>query len=225
MGPSWVPKVSEATQDIKIPSRKKTKQAFKEVINKDPENMKTLKDSVDNLDGVFPGWSRESKMVRKAKKKLAKGKIDGNVYDAAQVQFTKNFRDQNPEFGNKVEKGLYESLKSQGYQGLRDRHDEKYSRYGTKAHILFDTKDHVKLKSDDVLPKEEIMSKFAPTLAKTLGQAAVTSPKFLGMASVGASYKPLKGRLKERNQDRRVQEYRKKHPDTTLSYEEILRKA
>lgn len=214
----------EATQDIKIPSRKKTKQAFKEVINKDPENMKALKDSVDKLDGMFPGSTREAKMLRKAKKKLSKGKIDGTVYDAAQLQFTKGFRDSNPEFGNKVEKGLYESLKSKGYQGIRDRHDEKYSGYGAKAHILFDTKDRVKVKSDDALSKEEIMSKFIPTALKTVGADLAKSPKILGAAAAGASYRSLKSKLKEQEQEKKVETYRKNNPGSTLGYAEILGK-
>lgn len=214
----------EATQDIKIPSRKKTKQAFKEVVNKDPENLRILKDGIRDAKGTFPGWSKDGRNLLKAEKKLSKGKIDGSVYDAAQLRFTKGYRDRNPEFSDKIEKKLYESLKSQGYHGIRDRHDEKYSGYDAKsAHILFDTKDRVKVKSDEVLPKDQITKEHIQETGKSLGR--FLSPKLVGAAGIGAGVKGLKNHVEEKEQDRRIQEYRKNHPDTTLSYEEILRKA
>ena len=213
----------EATQDIKIPSRKKTKQAFKEMVEKDPENLRILKDGIRDAKGTSPGWSKDGRNLLKAEKKLSKGKIDGSVYDAAQLRFTKGYRDRNPEFSDKIEKKLYESLKSQGYHGIRDRHDEKYSGYDAKsAHILFDTKDRVKVKSDEVLPKDQITKEHIQETGKSLGR--FLSPKLVGAAGIGASVKGLKNHVEEKEQDRRIQEYRRKNPESNLSYADILKK-
>lgn len=221
----------EATKDIKISSRKNAKKAFKDMIGNDEEKIRLLKDGIAKSKEAYkldPGSTpkdKKNRMLNRAEKKLAKGKIDGDVYDAAQIRFTNAWRKRMPEYHEKIEKGLYESLKGKGYHGIGDRHDQKYTGYGAKSsNILFDAKDRFKVKSDDKLSSEEINKNFEKSRAKLLGKnTAKQSLVPFSALPIGAGIASLSEKSKEKDQDKTVREYRKANPGSKLSYNEIIK--
>lgn len=216
----------EATQDIKIPSHKKTKQEFQALLKENPDSIQALRDGIDSVaqaarvDDPIP-FSKRNRMYARAKKNLTKGKIDGTVYDAASSNFTKRQRDRNPEFAEKIEKELYNRLKTKGYHGIADRNDQKYSGYNTKSsNILFAANDKIKIKSDEPLEKKQINKDLAKVIVKKTGQISAKGGAIIGAAGAGLGL--LKESVKEKDQDQKVKAYRRTHPESKLSYHEIL---
>ena len=106
----------EVTEDIKIPSRKKSKQMFKEIMANNDAGKKSLEellsDEKDFANNPVP--IKRFINLHRASKNLEKGKIDGNVYDAANMNFLKGIRDYSPSYAKNVEKKFYEKLKDEG---------------------------------------------------------------------------------------------------------------
>ena len=221
----------DVTKDIKISSPKNTKKAFKDMIGNDEEKIRLLKDGIAkskeayNLRPDSTPTDKKNRMLNRAEKKLAKGKINADVYDAAQSRFTHHWRDRDPEYHQKIENELYESLKGKGYHGIGDRHDQKYTGYGAKSsNILFDAKDRYKVKSDDKLSPEEIKKDFAKSQAKLYGKH-VAKQSLIPFSAVPMSVGlvGLSEKSKDKDRDKTVREYRKANPKSKLSYNEIIK--
>lgn len=216
----------EVTEDIKIPSYKKTKQEFQALLKENPDSIKTLRSGIDSMaEGVkaedHNPFSKRNRLFARAQRKLAKGKIDGAVYDAANANFIKSRRDLNPEFASKIEGELYNRLKAKGYHGIADRNDQKYSGYNTKSsNILFAANDKIKIKSNDPLTKNQINKDFVKYLAKKTGKFSAKSGALIGAAGTGLTM--LKDSVQEKKQDKELKAYRQAHPESKLTYHEIL---
>lgn len=218
----------EVTQDIKIPSRKKTKEAFKNVIGDDAEKKKILEEGIGDVKSRFQNidknpLSKRNRLLNRAHKKISKGVVDGDVYDAAQIRFNKTLRTWDPKFGDQIENEMYKSLKNQGYHGLIDRHDEKYSGYRAKsANILFDHKDRIKVKAENNLSDEDIKRDYIKSAKGIMANAVLRSPILHGTVGSTVALKKLKDHVEEKRNDRKVQTYRNQNPDSNKNYYEIL---
>lgn len=213
----------EATEDLKIPSRKKTIQSFKESIGDDQEKIDLLKSRVkssrEEFKNIDPPWAKRQRLLRRADRKLSKGKVDKDALDASNMRFMDYQRKKDPEFADKIEKGLYKNLKDKGYHAIQDSHDARYSGYKAKsANILFNTKGKVQLKSDDVMTPEQIKKDLLLDVGRRLSKA---SAKGAGTAAAGiAGLTKFTDRMKEDTEDAKVHKMRESNPN--LSYYQAL---
>lgn len=145
------------------------------------------------------------------------GKISSDLYDYVNT----NLVDRD----STATKLFYKSLRDAGYGAVKDVNDAKYSGFGTRLPIIvFDAskvsvKDVVRLNKSEaakgakkVLTEEQtkaVLKELAPSMAYYSGLAT------LGVS--GTAYANSKAEAKI------VSEYRKEHPNSTLSRNEIVR--
>lgn len=216
----------EVTKDVKIPSYKKTKQEFQALLKENPDSLQTLRSGINSMAKDVKAelpipFLKRNRMFARAQRKLAKGKIDGTVYDAANANFIRSRRDLNPEFASKIEGELYNRLKAKGYHGVADRNDQKYSGYGAKSsNILFAANDKIKIKADKPLTKDQINQDLVKHLARKTGKFSVKGGALIG--AVGTGLTMLKDSAQEKERDKKLKTYRQTHPESKLTYHEIL---
>lgn len=160
---------------------------------------------------------KQNRVVREGLKSLSKGKIDGKVYNALNLTLV----DHNLPTSSAVNSGFYNKLKSLGYDAIMDVNDKKYSGYmSSKPMIAFNAASKAAVNSVREVGHEEIQKAYSKGImditVKSLVPSAAGIAGSAGLVAVGQ--KALHGQ----ENDKIVQKYRKHHPETNLSYDQIL---
>ena len=195
---------------IKIASEKSATNVLKELANNDTYRVE-LRDQIKNMRGVTP---KQVKTIAKARQSLDKGIIDDNVYKAFNVGLVTN------RTSNTV-RNFYDAMKKHGYGAIGDVNDRELSGYNTKtATIVFDTGKTVvsnvkRLHVNEVCKQNrvEVGKDVAKNLIKDLAKIGVVG------GTIGAIIKANE----TKQQDQIIDKYRKEHPDTKMTYNEILK--
>lgn len=150
---------------------------------------------------------------------LKSGKIDKNVYTAMNMSFAGN---QNNEFV----KSFYSHLASKGYNAVVDVNDKRVSGYFAKMPFIAFNASDVKVERVRKLGESEIRKAYnigiMDSYVRAIPVALPSMAPSLGVASsmvVGAKVK------KSKMNDQIVKKYREQHPNTELTYSEIIRNA
>lgn len=218
-----------AVGDIKVASRKDVAKVLTEL--RDLPDFRVQMDKMlrDARSSMIPGLNStegQYKVVDKAIKAIQSGKIDKNVSDAFNQVLVGGGADDRRT--KEAITHFYDALKKKGYGAIVDMNDRKYSGYNTKRPlIIFDT---AKVSVDAVrrVGREEISSDNAKAMgrlaAETAGKAFVDGipGKVMGMTLLGSVAAGTK--VSDNKKDAKfVEEYKKEHPKTDLSYREIAR--
>ena len=206
-------KMLSTTQTIKVAGERNATKELQTLFNKDHEYAESLKKYMDSpivVDTV------PVKVRNKAIRALRKGKIDHNVYNTLNVMAV----DHSPE-ATSLQNKFYKHLSSKGYNAIRDINDMKYSGYGSNTPtIAFDVNNKIKVEDVKKLTTSEIAKN------KKIGYADIYAKGYLptvGMLGAsGTAINVTKKRKTEQRHDEVVNQYRKKHPGTRMSYNEIL---
>ncbi len=214
-------KTIDLKENIKIASTKNAKDTMASVMkNTSPENRRQILDELDSLNRQYQNnpllrGSSQGKMLNKGLHDIANGKYDTKAaYDALNFNMTGGNQ-------SKVYSEFKQALKDKGYSGIKDRNDEKYSGYDAKsARIIFDTSkvkvsDIRKLSDEEISKKneEETINVILRASAKTLlPKAAVATAAMAGVNKAANTSRD----------NRAISEYKKEHPNTKLSNDEIL---
>lgn len=198
---------------IKVASEKSAIQALQQLSSSDPNftagMKKELQDSY-NAYKLGQGTEKQRKVFKKALDSLNQGKVDKNVMNAVNVNLVER---------GETTKKFYQQLAKNGYGAIVDKNDKYYSGYNTKMPLVVFNSD-VSVSSVKKLGSEEINKKFNQKLSKE------TLKSVAPMAAVGAAaLAAVKGLGAKANSNRQrtiVSEYRKEHPNSTLSDNEIL---
>ena len=140
-GHAYMMKIS-AQKDIKIASDKKAREIFEDLYKNDPDFKKSVRSSVSQH---FSGVNKVNPddMSSKAMKKMY------DNFNSALIDIR--------EKGSGADKKFYDKLKSQGYGGIRDMNDMKFSGYKAKNPlILFGQNDNLMVQSVKELSNGEI---------------------------------------------------------------------
>lgn len=207
-------KTIDVVKDLKIASDKNAKETMAEVLNKatsgdKKEILESLRTQRTRI--LLAGGVKQASALQKGIKAIENGKFNTKAaYDALNINMTG---------GNnaKVFQDFKDSLRDKGYSGIKDRNDNSYSGYAAKtARIIFDTS---KVKVSDVrkVSDAEIGAKNTKEMLALLGrqlapQAALT------VAATSA----LKSQQAKQRDNTAIQKYKKDHPGTKLSNDEIL---
>ncbi len=206
-------KVNDA---IKVASEKSGQRELAELVKTNSAYRHQLEKALINRSAMlapFNSTLEQKRTVDKAISALREGKVDKYVYRALNFNLADHSAQTTQEF--------YKHLASKGYGAVMDMNDKKLSGYMTKTPmIVFDSSKTV-VDSVRKVGEEEIKK------ANTLGMMDLTirtlTPTVITTSAVGAAAAGYNHISKTKQNDLIVKRYRKKHPNTTMSYNEILR--
>lgn len=200
--------------DIKMASHHNAKKGLTELFNNDKDFAKQLIDNINNVDlGVT-----YAKQIDMAKKNLAKGVVDKNVYDV----FNASLVYHDPKFQSVADK-YYSNMAKKGYNAIKDMNDYKYSGYESLNPIItFCSKNKVTVDSVRELTSEEIKKANNLDVGLTIGKevlkvGATTTAGILGVNAAGK-------KLSDHMIDKKVSKYLEEHPNSDLSVTDLKRK-
>lgn len=194
---------------IKVASRKSAKEIIaKELLKGD--NLSTLTDELGGW-GAYGGMNYDIEKLKKT------GKISGRLYDHINRHLVNRNLD--------TTKTFYKALKDAGYGAVKDVNDAKYSGFRTRLPMIIFDSSKVSVKQVQALSDSDINRKAARvfvenTANETLKEIAPTVTLYgtlIGAVAGETSYS------KSRQESKIVTEYRRKHPNSKLSRNEIIR--
>lgn len=208
-------------RDLKIASPANVQKALKEGLKNDPDLQKELVDWMGQSRMRY-GTTTINKKMSNAYNKLKKGIVDKEVYEAMNISLT----DHNGKNSQKVFSKFYGLLKNKGYDAIMDVNDMKYSGYNSKKPVIvFNGAEAALRKSARVVSAEEIKKTNDVELKKLtnryLAKEAIKGSTPYASLVVGAGV--LSTVANKKQYDIAVNKYRKQHPGTQLSYDEIVR--
>ena len=209
-------KAMRAAGDINVASPESARKVLKNMFDTDKQSFDVFKKSIDTMASVVPPTTKQGKLWRKAKQELDSGKIGDNTYKAFNTRLVLHTKEQQP-----INDKFYSAMKKAGYGAIRDVNDKENSGYFAKNPlIVFDT-DKINVEGFTKLGNDHIDSMFAKEQGKI---AAHTLANQYG--PIGAAFATSIGAMKlvkRSNETKFVENYRKRHPESTLSNNEILK--
>ena len=203
---------------LKIASEKSALNVLRE-LSKDHEYMKQLKTDIHVFSphAIF-GNDKQKDTWHRAIASLSVGKVNKDVYRALNLAAA----------GADVPKSVttfFDALKSHGYDAVGDINDKYLSGYRAKDPLIVLNAGKTFVSSSRLLSPHEITSAYNKEVAKTFAVAfGEESLKSIGIYGgvIGAGA-ALGTAHKNKTNDRIVAQYRKEHPNTEMSYTEIVR--
>ena len=209
-------KAMRAAGDINVASPESARKVLKNMFDTDKQSFDIFKKNIDAMASVVPPTTKQGKLWRKAKRELDSGKIGDNTYKAFNTTLVLHTKEQQP-----INDKFYSAMKKAGYGAIRDVNDKENSGYFAKNPlIVFDT-DKINVEGFTKLGNDHIDSMFAKEQGKI---AAHTLANQYG--PIGAAFATSIGAMKlvkRSNETKFVENYRKRHPESTLSNNEILK--
>ena len=209
-------KAMRAAGDINVASPESARKVLKNMFDTDKQSFDGFKKNIDAMASVVPPTTKQGKLWRKAKQELDSGKIGDNTYKAFNTTLVLHTKEQQP-----INDKFYSAMKKAGYGAIRDVNDKENSGYFAKNPlIVFDT-DKINVEGFTKLGNDHIDSMFAKEQGKI---AAHTLANQYG--PIGAAFATSIGAMKlvkRSNETKFVENYRKRHPESTLSNNEILK--
>ena len=210
-------KAIKVSGNVKVASPKSAQKVMSRMFDENPEMKKYIRAQINNNNkNAFLLNPKAAKLAKKASEEINSGKTGEATYKVFNSMLVDHGDGQ-----QKVTNKFYSMLKDAGYGALRDVNDKEVSGYGSKNPlIIFDTSkvnvDNVTKLGDEYINKKNIIE-----TGKVISKQLVKSYSSYG-AAYAAAFGGLKLRSKASN-NRYVEKYRKEHPDTELSENEILK--
>lgn len=209
-------KAMRAAGDINVASPESARKVLKNMFDTDKQSFDVFKKNIDAMASVVPPTTKQGKLWRKAKQELDSGKIGDNTYKAFNTTLVLHTKEQQP-----INDKFYSAMKKAGYGAIRDVNDKENSGYFAKNPlIVFDT-DKINVEGFTKLGNDHIDSMFAKEQGKIAAHTLANQYGPIGAAfatSIGAMKL-----IKRSNETKFVENYRKRHPESTLSNNEILK--
>lgn len=212
--------VKVGSENLKVASPKSATKVMKRLMESDGEFRDSALESMKEMaNGPFGMISKAGRVQQKAIAKMQNGVFDGDVYEGLNIALVNHTT-----AGNDASKRLYDALKKAGYDAIGDLNDMKYSGYEAKsALIVFNGAAKASIESVKEIGKSQVDKDYAKAASKlTTKQLARFGAKVVAAGGAINVIQSLReSRVSETNQAI-VQRYRKEHPNTKLSYREIL---
>lgn len=209
-------KAMRAAGDINVASPESARKVLKNMFDTDKQSFDAFKKNIDAMASVVPPTTKQGKLWRKAKRELDSGKIGDNTYKAFNTTLVLHTKEQQP-----INDKFYSAMKKAGYGAIRDVNDKENSGYFAKNPlIVFDT-DKINVEGFTKLGNDHIDSMFAKEQGKIAAHTLANE-----YSPIGAAFATSMGAmklLKRSNETKFVENYRKRHPESTLSNNEILK--
>lgn len=209
-------KAMRAAGDINVASPESARKVLKNMFDTDKQSFDVFKKNIDAMASAVPPTTKQGKLWRKAKRELDSGKIGDNTYKAFNTTLVLHTKEQQP-----INDKFYSAMKKAGYGAIRDVNDKENSGYFAKNPlIVFDT-DKIDVEGFTKLGNDHIDSMFAIEQGKIAAHALANE-----YGPIGAVFATSMGAMKlvkRSSETKFVENYRKRHPESTLSNNEILK--
>lgn len=206
---------------LKVASERSARTALADLVKNDANYSEWLKVHFEtSLIGGNQTPVRQ-KIIQQGLDSLRQGKVNSKVYEALNLTLS----DHTMSSSSVVNNGFYNKLKSLGYDAIVDLNDKKYSGYKTSNPIITFNSAKTTVKSVQEVGLAAIesaarkgytdihMKSLIPKVAgETVGAAALVTS---GMKAISA--------LEAHSDAEIVRQYRAEHPNSKLSYTDILR--
>lgn len=218
-----------ATDNIKVASPNSARKVLNSALKGDDQFRKDLakqiKGQIDAMEAaaIWNGGQKDNRLpvLQKAYDHLNSGK-EMTLKDYHAVNIVLPVRsDPNSTSVEPVIQKYYSHLKAAGYDAIDDINDMKYSGYSAKKPVIvFNDK---KLSIGDVtqVDEKQLKKDFVKGYGMAVGQKL--APYAAAGAAVGAGVKVAEKAIERKSDAKIVAEYKKEHPNTEMSYNEILR--
>lgn len=209
-------KAMRAAGDINVASPESARKVLKNMFDTDKQSFDVFKRNIDAMAEFIPPIGKQGQLWHKAKRELDSGKIGDNTYKAFNTMLVSHKKEQ-----QSLNDKFYSAMKKAGYGAIRDVNDKENSGYFARNPlIVFDT-DKIDVEGFTKLGSDHIDSMFAKEQGKIAAHALANQYGPIGAAfatSIGAMKL-----VKRSNETKFVENYRKRHPESTLSNNEILK--
>ena len=205
----------KAVSDVKIASNDSARKAFNHLMSTDKEFRDDVYKNLSMFANNTPGGTKQGRVLRKAAAAVTKenGWNNKKVYDAFNIGLANRESASTQKF--------YGEMRRRGYDAIKDMNDRKYSGYNSKTANIYINKGKFVVDKVNNLAAEDMQKRYtkrvASDLSKALGAGAARN------AAIGGTAYGIAKSVKTRSDAKIVNEYRKAHPGTSLSYNEILR--
>ena len=202
------------TSGLKVASQERGRKALQEALTGDSSlNKEFISRIEDRADTPFLGLKQKG-VAKRALRDLKAGKVTPAVYDVFNSEIVGTHGQ------DELSQKVFSSLKKQGFHAIEDMNDRKYSGYGAKsATIVFD-KSRATVESVRKVSTKEISEKAQYEMQVIQGKEWIKSR--LAVAGAGVAIGAGVKANRTRKENTVVANYRKQHPNTELSYEQIL---
>lgn len=216
-GGSVYEKAIKVSGNVKVASPKSAQKVMSRMFDENPEMKQYMQNKLDaNAKNAWLLQPNAAKVFQKASKEFKSGKSGEATYKALNIMLVDHSDEQ-----QKVTNKFYSMLKDAGYGAVRDVNDKELSGFGSKNPlIIFDTS-KVNVNNITELGDKYINDNYKVEMGKVVTRQMAGS-----YARQGAAFAATFGALKlhsETKNNRYVEQYRKEHPDTKLSANEILK--
>ena len=209
-------KAMRAAGDINIASPESARKVLKNMFDTDKQAFDAFKKNIDEMASVVPPVGKQGKLWHKASRELNSGKIGDNTYKAFNTLLVSHTKEQQP-----INDKFYSAMKKAGYGAIRDVNDKENSGYFARNPlIVFDT-DKIDVEGFTKLGSDHIDSMFAKETGKVAAHALAN--EFGPIGAVFATSMGAMKLVKRSSETKFVENYRKQHPESTLSNNEILK--
>lgn len=209
-------KAMRAAGDIKIASPESARKIMSDMFSNDKDAFNNFKKNIDNTAALILPVGKQGKLWHKAKQELDSGKIGDNAYKAFNTMLVFHTEEQQP-----INDKFYSAMKKAGYGAIRDVNDKENSGYFARNPlIVFDT-DKIDVEGFTKIGSDHINSMFTKEKRKITAHALAN--EFGPIGAVFATSMGAMKLVKRSNETKFVEKYRKKHPESTLSNNEILK--
>ena len=215
--------VKVGSESLKVASPKSATSVFEKLMKTDSEFRDAAKTSIGEMVANNLMWGGDGSPAntaqRKALSNISKGIFDRDAYNGFNVALVNHTT-----AGNEASKRFYEAMKKAGYDAVVDINDRDYSGYKARtAYVVFNGAAKVSVESVKQLGKDAVRKDRNAAMAKlTAGSLAKTGAKaVVALGTVNTIRTMRQGNLNE-NARSIVLKYRKEHPNSDLSYREIL---
>jgi hypothetical protein len=201
--------------DIKQASPKNAQKVLSELVANDPKFAEQLEYALNNtpLRNNISQWA----MFEKASNSVAKGVVNKNVYEALNIALV----DHNPRQQVVNEKFL-NALVTKGYNAIRDVNDSKYSGYGVKNPLItFGASKKVAVDAVKQIDTNTVVKKAAKGMGKVYSRAIAKEAGIYagGFAAAVGAVRTLSAKA----DSKMVRKYRQEHPESKLTYTDIVK--
>jgi len=189
---------------LKVASEKSGAKVLSNLVDSDPGFKKDLVDHLFRFD-------------KEAAAAVKSGRVDKKVFEAVNQYLVVH-----DQAGQAVSSKFYSKLRDAGYDAIVDINDKKFSGYRSRNPIIvFNGAAKTAINSISELSQSKMAHDYA------LGYADITvkdlAPRAAAVAAAISGIKASNYVRTNASNDKIVREYRKEHPNTKLSYSEILR--
>lgn len=205
-------KTINVKNDIKVASEKSGRRILEELVRNDPSYAKRLSSDLEEYGrGMIPLFNstvRQERVVNKAVASLKEGKVNDSVYQALNLRLVSN---------KEIGKQFYDKLREKGYDAIDDINDKRLSGFGARTATIVFNPSKVSVSDVRKLSTTEIGANNIKQVLKTVVFAATPAT-----AASLAAREGVERVITSMDQRDVVAEYKKKHPNTSLTYSEIL---